>query len=72
MMTGMFGAALFKSRTACSAARDLALRGYPVTLFEAHDKLGGTIVVYSWPEGRLRGTFLITYLERFSGRHLGT
>ena len=37
-----------------------------------HDKLGGTIVVYSWPEGRLRGTFLITYLERFSGRNLGT
>jgi NADPH-dependent glutamate synthase beta subunit-like oxidoreductase len=26
-----------------TAARDLALRGYPVTLFEAHDRLGGTM-----------------------------
>ena len=26
-----------------TAARDLALRGYPVTLFEAHDKLGGAM-----------------------------
>jgi uncharacterized RDD family membrane protein YckC len=23
-----------------------------------HDKLAGTIVVYSWPEGKLRGTFI--------------
>jgi len=28
-----------------TAARDLALRGYPVTLFEAHQKLGGTMLL---------------------------
>jgi len=28
-----------------TAARDLALRGYPVTLFEAHEKLGGTMLL---------------------------
>jgi len=28
-----------------TAARDLALQGYPVTLFEAHDKLGGTMLL---------------------------
>jgi len=28
-----------------TAARDLALAGYPVTLFEAHDKLGGTMLL---------------------------
>ncbi len=37
-----------------TAARDLALCGYPVTLFEAHDKLGGTMLLgvpsYRLPE----------------------
>ena len=37
-----------------TAARDLALRGYPVTLFEAHEKLGGTMLLgvpaYRLPE----------------------
>jgi heterodisulfide reductase subunit A-like polyferredoxin len=28
-----------------TAARDLALRGYPVTLFEAREKLGGTVLL---------------------------
>ena len=28
-----------------TAARDLALRGYPVTLFEAHEELGGTMLL---------------------------
>ena len=28
-----------------TAARELALRGYPVTLFEAHEKLGGTMLL---------------------------
>lgn len=28
-----------------TTARDLALRGYPVTLFEAHEKLGGTMLL---------------------------
>jgi len=28
-----------------TAARDLALRGYPATLFEAHEKLGGTMLL---------------------------
>jgi NADPH-dependent glutamate synthase beta subunit-like oxidoreductase len=28
-----------------TAARGLALRGYPVTLFEAHEKLGGTAIL---------------------------
>jgi uncharacterized RDD family membrane protein YckC len=32
-----------------------------------HDKVAGTIVVYSWPEGRLRGTFVIEYVQRFKG-----
>ncbi len=40
-----------------TAARDLALRGYPVTLFEAHDKLGGTMLLgvpnYRLPEKML-------------------
>jgi heterodisulfide reductase subunit A-like polyferredoxin len=37
-----------------TAARDLALRGYPVTLLEAHDRLGGTMLLgvpsYRLPE----------------------
>jgi len=37
-----------------TAARDLALKGYPVTLFEAHEKLGGTMLLgvpsYRLPE----------------------
>ncbi|MFC1597040.1 FAD-dependent oxidoreductase, partial [Planctomycetota bacterium] len=40
------------------AARDLALRGYPVTLFEAHDKLGGAMLLgvpgYRLPEEMLQ------------------
>jgi uncharacterized RDD family membrane protein YckC len=32
-----------------------------------HDKLGGTVVVYSWPVGRLRGTFVIEQVQRFTG-----
>jgi len=35
-----------------TAARDLALRGYPVTLFEAHEKLGGTML-FGIPSYRL-------------------
>jgi uncharacterized RDD family membrane protein YckC len=30
-----------------------------------HDKIAGTIVTYSWPEGRLRGTFVIEHVQRF-------
>jgi len=41
-----------------TAARDLALRGYPVTLFEAHDRLGGTMLLgvpgYRLPEEALQ------------------
>ena len=33
-----------------------------------HDKLAGTIVTYSWPEGRLRGTFIIERTRRFTDR----
>ena len=33
-----------------------------------HDKLGGTIVTYSWPEGRIRGTFVIERVQRFQDR----
>ena len=33
-----------------------------------HDKLAGTIVTYSWPEGRLRGTFVIERVQRFTDR----
>ena len=28
-----------------TCARDLALKGYPVTLFEAHERLGGTMLL---------------------------
>jgi uncharacterized RDD family membrane protein YckC len=37
-----------------------------------HDKIAGTIVVYSWPEGRLRGTFVIERVQRFTGRRSKT
>jgi uncharacterized RDD family membrane protein YckC len=30
-----------------------------------HDKLAGTIVVYSWPEKELRGTFVRDQVQRF-------
>ncbi len=33
-----------------------------------HDKIAGTIVTYSWPEGRLRGTFVIERMQRFTDR----
>ena len=33
-----------------------------------HDKLAGTIVTYSWPEGKLRGTFVIEHVQRFTDR----
>jgi uncharacterized RDD family membrane protein YckC len=33
-----------------------------------HDKLAGTIVTYSWPEGRLKGTFVIERTRRFTDR----
>ena len=37
-----------------------------------HDKLAGTIVTYSWPEGRLRGTFVIKRVRRFTDRQSRT
>jgi uncharacterized RDD family membrane protein YckC len=37
-----------------------------------HDKLAGTIVTYSWPEGRLRGTFVIERVQRFKDRPSST
>ncbi len=41
-----------------TCARDLALQGYPVTLFEAHEKLGGTMLLgvpgYRLPDEMLR------------------
>jgi uncharacterized RDD family membrane protein YckC len=47
--------------------------GYIWILFDGkrqgfHDKIGGTIVTYSWPEGRMRGTFVIERVERFRDR----
>ena len=33
-----------------------------------HDKIAGTIVTYSWPEGRLRGTFVIERVQRLTER----
>jgi NADPH-dependent glutamate synthase beta subunit-like oxidoreductase/NAD-dependent dihydropyrimidine dehydrogenase PreA subunit len=40
-----------------TAARDLSLRGYPVTLFEAHEKLGGMMLLgipaYRLPDDKL-------------------
>ena len=35
-----------------------------------HDKIAGTIVTYSWPEGRMRGTFVIERVQRFQDRRL--
>jgi uncharacterized RDD family membrane protein YckC len=37
-----------------------------------HDKIAGTIVTYSWPESRLRGTFVIERVQRFTGRQSKT
>ena len=37
-----------------------------------HDKIAGTIVTYSWPEGRLRGTFVIERVQRFTDRRSKT
>ena len=37
-----------------------------------HDKLAGTIVTYSWPEGRLRGSFVIERVQRFADRRSRT
>ncbi len=37
-----------------------------------HDKIAGTIVTYSWPEGRLRGTFVIEHVQRFTDRRSKT
>ncbi len=37
-----------------------------------HDKLGGTIVTYSWPVGRMKGTFVIERVERFQDRRSKT
>jgi len=37
-----------------------------------HDKLGGTIVTYSWPVGKMRGTFVIERVERFQDRRSKT
>jgi uncharacterized RDD family membrane protein YckC len=34
-----------------------------------HDKLAGTIVVYSWPEGELKGTFIRDQVHRIRHRH---
>jgi uncharacterized RDD family membrane protein YckC len=33
-----------------------------------HDKIAGTIVVYSWPEKRLKGTFVIDRVQRIRMR----
>ena len=33
-----------------------------------HDKIAGTIVTYSWPEGRMRGTFVIERVQRCQDR----
>ena len=35
-----------------------------------HDKIAGTIVTYSWPEGRMRGTFVIERVQRYQDRRL--
>ena len=35
-----------------------------------HDKIADTIVTYSWPEGRMRGTFVIERVQRFQDRRL--
>jgi len=35
-----------------------------------HDKIAGTIVTYSWPEGKMRGTFVIERVQRFQDRRL--
>jgi len=61
-----------------TAARDLALRGYPVTLFEAHDRLGGTMLLgvpgYRLPDEMLRrdiADILASGFEVRTGKALG-
>ena len=49
--------------------------GFIWTLFDNkrqgfHDKIADTIVTYSWPEGRMRGTFVIERVQRFRDRRL--
>jgi uncharacterized RDD family membrane protein YckC len=34
-----------------------------------HDKLAGTLVVYSWPEDELKGTFVRDHVERIRYKH---
>ena len=52
----------------------LLFLGYLWILFDNrrqgfHDKLAGTIVVYSWPEGELKGTFIRDQVQRIRHRH---
>ena len=61
-----------------TAARDLALLGYPVTLFEAHDKLGGTALLgipgYRLPDENLKrdiDDILASGFEAKTGMALG-
>ncbi len=61
-----------------TAARDLALKGYPVTLFEAHQRLGGTVLLgvpaYRLPEEVLQRDIediLASGFEVRTGRALG-
>ncbi|MFC2023716.1 RDD family protein [Chloroflexota bacterium] len=37
-----------------------------------HDKLAGTLVVYSWPEGELKGTFVRDQVQRLRHKRQGT
>jgi len=37
-----------------------------------HDKLAGTIVVYSWPEGELKGTFMRDRVQRIRHQRQST
>ena len=37
-----------------------------------HDKLAGTMVVYSWPEGELKGTFVRDKVQHIRYRHQET
>jgi heterodisulfide reductase subunit A-like polyferredoxin len=61
-----------------TAARQLALRGYPVTLFEAHEELGGTMLLgvpgYRLPDETLRrdiADILASGFEVRTGKVLG-
>jgi uncharacterized RDD family membrane protein YckC len=49
--------------------------GYLWILFDnrrqgVHDKLAGTMVVYSWPEGELKGTFVRDRVQRLHQRRM--